>query len=218
VTGHHPGEGRGHDRLVVAAHGEQARGAGAAAEGAVKEGGERPADDGLQFGRHTGQADDGGLARAQEHAGRGAHRVVERFGPDRQPGHLLAEGIEPGLGDDAAGVEVVIAGPHHGAGLFVEHQRHPGAAGHRGQGQVVVRGPEPAGGEQHRHLALDGRSHRRGDLGLDVRQQGHPPHPSAAGRDQPAQPLRVRIKDLAPQQLVADGEDFYGGGRHDRCY
>ena len=115
VTGHHPGEGRGHDRLVVAAHGEQARGAGAAAEGAVEEGGERPADDGLQFGRHTGQADDGGTTCAQEHPGRGAHRVDERFGPGRQAGHLLAEGIEPGLGDDAAGVEVVVAGPHHGA-------------------------------------------------------------------------------------------------------
>ena len=109
-------------------------------------------------------------------------------------------------------MEVVVAGPHHGARLFVEHQLHPGAAGHRGQGQVIVRGPEPAGGEQHRHPALDGRAHGRGDLGLDIGQQGHPPHPPAAGRNQPAQPLRVRIEDLPTQQFVADGEDFDSGG------
>src|SRR5439155_24122071 len=86
-------------------------------------------------------------------------------------------------------------------------------AGDPVNGDVVVRGPDPAGGE---HVVIG--AALGGDLVRDwldlVRNDDEPPHVDAQPTELPTEIDGVRVGDLAREDLVADEQDA-GRLRHD---
>ena len=96
---------------------------------------------------------------------------------------------------------------------FIKAQRVAESAGHDLFGQVVLRGAEPAG--KHQQVAAAAcLAHHAFQPGGIVAHHCLKVHGNAQRRKFTAQKLRVRIQDIAQQQLGADGNDLSFHIRH----
>ena len=171
---------------------------------------------GLEHGSHLGgdarEGDHGDVALVQEHAGRGADRVVERLRAGRERRHLPPRRGERAVGHGARCGELAVAARDEGerGGMLLEPAAEgPADAGERA---VVGRRSEPAGRDDEHRVAparLAERVRDRGDVVVDHGDAGHPgAQPDEACRE----PGGVGIDRMAGQELAADGDDLDEGG------
>ena len=141
-----------------------------------------------------------GRIGSPDDAGRGAGGIGQQCGSHRQQRltaiagrHRASAGTEPGLD----------GGPH----LRVLHQRRAEGRGDRFGGEVVGRGAEATGGDQH--PAAASRLAQHGDQALAVvSHHGLALVADAQGSQLLRQPAGIAIGDVAEQQLRADAEDL----------
>ena len=175
----------------------------------------RGREDVLHFGRHAGQADQGGdfaLAGRQIHdqARGGAVGVEERFGPHREERHLAPGLVQVGAvaGADRGDVLVTFA-DHFKRGRVLVLLEFVGP-GDGPKGHIIVGRPKAAGGDDQARPPAQRVAEGILDLVVFVAQDHHTADLGPERGDLADEPMRVGIKDLADQQFVADGEDLDG--------
>ncbi len=150
-------------------------------------------------------------AREHHHVGRDEGRV--RGVPEEPRPLRHVRHPERGLGRLLAAVVRAVEGADDPDELGAPLHRPPQGARHRRDGHVVMRRPDPAGGE-HPVGAAPRDVHRLDDLLHDVgeRVDGEEPDPELA---QAARcPGAVLVHDLGGQDLAPDDDEDRGGRRH----
>ena len=158
-----------------------------------------------------GQRHDAAAVDLQPDSRRAAHRVHEWLGAAGQIGHLAPRLVHLRGRDVTRAEELLVLLGHEPLGLSVELERPFCAKGDPTQGEVVLGRAQTAHGEDELRAARQ----RRPQLvryGLDfVAHQHAAAHLSAERRDAAAEPVGVRVEDVAEQHLVAGGHDLDHG-------